>query len=86
MTTPMFDPSNILVWKTRISIYLHTLGYKVHLAITKEYALRYGHYSPVIEGYSDANWIVDFEKSKSTSGYVFTLGRAAVSENHLEGG
>ena len=36
MTPPMFDPSNILVWKTRMSIYLQTLGYKVHLAITKE--------------------------------------------------
>ena len=36
MTPPMFDPSNILVWKTKMSIYLQTLGYKVHLAITKE--------------------------------------------------
>ena len=36
MTPPMFDPSNILVWKTRMSIYLQTLGYKVHLAITKD--------------------------------------------------
>ena len=33
MTPPMFDPSNIVVWKTKMSIYL---GYKVHLAITKE--------------------------------------------------
>ena len=36
MTPPMFDPSNIVVWKARMSIYLQTLGYKVHLAITKE--------------------------------------------------
>ena len=36
MTPPMFDPSDIVVWKTRMSIYLQTLGYKVHLAITKE--------------------------------------------------
>ena len=36
MTPPMFDPSNILVWKTRMSVYLQALGYKVHLAITKE--------------------------------------------------
>ena len=36
MTPPMFDPSNIIVWKTRMSVYLLTLGYKVHLAITKE--------------------------------------------------
>ena len=32
----MFDPSNIVVWKTKMSIYLQALGYKVHLAITKE--------------------------------------------------
>ena len=36
MTLPMFDPSNIIVWKTKMSIYLQALGYKVHLAITKE--------------------------------------------------
>ena len=36
MTPPRFDPSNILVWKTRMSIYLQALGYKVHLAIIKE--------------------------------------------------
>ena len=36
MTPPMFDPSNIVVWKTRMAIYLQTLGHKVHLAITKE--------------------------------------------------
>ena len=39
MTPPMFVPSNILVWKTRMSIYLQTLGYKVYLAITKEFFL-----------------------------------------------
>ena len=55
---------------------LRVLGYVSH---TKEYALRYGQYPPVLEGYSDANWIADSEESKSTSGYVFTLGGAAVS-------
>ncbi|GJT46029.1 retrovirus-related pol polyprotein from transposon TNT 1-94 [Tanacetum coccineum] len=33
----------------------------------------------VIEGYSDANWISDIKDSRSTSGYVFTLGGAAIS-------
>ncbi|GJZ52086.1 zinc finger, CCHC-type containing protein [Tanacetum coccineum] len=32
-----------------------------------------------IEGYSDANWISDIKDSRSTSGYVFTLGGAAIS-------
>ncbi|GJW63075.1 retrotransposon protein, putative, ty1-copia subclass [Tanacetum coccineum] len=36
-------------------------------------------YPVVIEGYSDANWISDIKDSRSTSGYVFTLGGAAIS-------
>jgi len=36
MTPPMFDPSNIHVWKIRMTFYLQTLGHKVYLAITKE--------------------------------------------------
>ena len=55
---------------------LQVLCYVSH---TKKYALRYGQYPPVFKGYSDANWIVDSEESKSTNGYVFTLGGAAVS-------
>ena len=34
---------------------------------------------PVLEGYNDANWIFDSTETKSTSGYVFTLGGAAIS-------
>nr|GEZ40662.1 hypothetical protein [Tanacetum cinerariifolium] len=36
---------------------------------------RLSRHPAVIEGYSDANWISDINNSKSTSGYVFTLGR-----------
>jgi len=36
------------------------LGYVSH---TKEYALRYGQYPPVLEGFNDANWIRDSEES-----------------------
>ena len=36
-------------------------------------------YPVVLEGYSDANWISDTKDTKSTSGYVFTIGGAAVS-------
>ena len=57
---------------------LRVLGYVSH---TNEYALRYGQYSPVLEVYSVANWITDSKESKSTNGYVFTLGGAVVSEN-----
>ncbi|GKC55060.1 hypothetical protein Tco_1077805 [Tanacetum coccineum] len=40
---------------------------------------RLSRYHVVIEGYSDANWISDIKDSRSTSGYVFTLGEAAIS-------
>ena len=33
------------------------------------------------EGFSDANWISDSDEMKSTSGYVFILGRSIVSWN-----
>ena len=36
MTPPMFDSSNIVVWKTRMSIYLQTLSLHVYLAATKK--------------------------------------------------
>ena len=45
----------------------------------QEYALSYEKYPHVLKGYSDANWITDFEELKSTSGYIFTLGGIAVS-------
>lgn len=50
-----------------------------YLRYTREYGLHYTRYPAVIEGYSDANWISDIKDSKATSGYVFTLGGAAVS-------
>ncbi|KAK9942775.1 hypothetical protein M0R45_008423 [Rubus argutus] len=50
-----------------------------YLKYTKNYGLHYTRYPSVLEGYSDANWISDSKDSKSTSGYIFTLGGAAVS-------
>jgi len=35
MTPPMFDTSNIVVWKAKMSMYLKTLGLHVFLAATK---------------------------------------------------
>ncbi|XP_070022268.1 secreted RxLR effector protein 161-like [Nicotiana sylvestris] len=52
------------------------LGY---LEYTQDYALHYNKYPAVIEGYSDANWITDSTETKSTSGYVLTVGGGAVS-------
>ena len=50
-----------------------------YLKHTMNYGLHYTQYPPVLEGYSDANWISGSTDSKSTSGYVFTLGGAAMS-------
>ena len=49
-----------------------------YLKYTITYGLHYTRYPPVLEGYSDANWISDNLETKSTSGYVFTLRGAAV--------
>ncbi|CAM8953940.1 unnamed protein product [Rhodiola kirilowii] len=50
-----------------------------YLRFTRSYGLHYTRYPEVIEGYTDASWISDIQDSKATSGYVFTLGGAAVS-------
>ena len=49
-----------------------------YLKYTVEYGLHYMRYLPVLEGFSDANWITNSMETKSTSGYVFTLGGAAL--------
>ena len=36
LTPPMFDTSNIVVWKARMSMFLKTLGLLVFLAATKK--------------------------------------------------
>ena len=50
-----------------------------YLKGTASYGLHYTGYPRVLEGCSDANWISDADELKATSGYVFTLGGAAVS-------
>jgi hypothetical protein len=50
-----------------------------YLVGTMDYGIHYSGYPAVLEGYSDANWISDVDELYVTSGYVFTLGGAAVS-------
>ena len=50
-----------------------------YLKYTQNYGLHYSNYPAVLVGYCDANWISDTKDSKSTSGYLFTLGGGAVS-------
>ena len=52
------------------------LGY---LDDTQNYALHYNRYPVVLEGYSDANWIIGSTETKSTNGYIFTIGGGAIS-------
>ena len=48
-----------------------------HLRFTCDYGLHYIRCHVVLEGYSDANWILNVKDSKSHSGYVFTLKETA---------
>lgn len=73
---------------SRLSRYSHNPG-KDHwdalvrvlqyLKHTIAYGLHYSNYPPVLEGFCDANWLSNHNEGKSTSGYAFTLGEAAVS-------
>ena len=44
-----------------------------------DYAIEYSGFPAVLEGYSATNWIFDSDETKSTSGYVFTLGGGAIT-------
>ncbi|XP_075492394.1 secreted RxLR effector protein 161-like [Primulina tabacum] len=50
-----------------------------YLKHTSEYGLHYTRYPAVLEEYCDSNWISDNKDSKSTSGYIFSIGGGAVS-------
>jgi hypothetical protein len=51
-----------------------------YLKKTINYGILYSEYPTVLEGYTDAsNWITDNDDHKSTSGWIFTLGRRAIS-------
>ena len=60
----------------------HWLAMKIvlgYLDDTQNYVLHYNKYLAVLEGYSDANWITGSTQTKSTSGYVFTIGGGVIS-------
>lgn len=50
-----------------------------YLRSTMSYGIHYIGYPAILEGYSDSNWISDANKINATSGYLFTIGGAAVS-------
>jgi hypothetical protein len=59
-------------WEALVRVLRYLVG-------TIAYGIHYTGYPSVLEGYSDANWISDADEIKATSGYVFTLGGAAIS-------
>nr|GEY76749.1 zinc finger, CCHC-type [Tanacetum cinerariifolium] len=59
-------------WKAITMVFKYLRG-------TKDYGLSYVGYPSVLEGYSDASWTNHVEDSSSTSGWVFLLGRGAIS-------
>ena len=50
-----------------------------YLRGTLDYSLCFSGFRNVVEGYSDANWITNNLDVKSTTGYIFMLGGAAIS-------
>ena len=50
-----------------------------YLRCTSDYGIHYSGYPPVLEGYSDSNWISNADEIKAKCGYIFTLAGAAVA-------
>jgi hypothetical protein len=83
-----FSRPDIAYAVSRLSRYTHSpneshweaLGRVMkYLRGTMNYGITYSGFPAVLEGYSDANWISDSDETKSTSGYVFTLGGGAIA-------
>ena len=55
------------------------VGLMKYLKGTINYGILYSGFPDVLEGYSDTNWISNSDETKSTSGYIFTLGGCAVT-------
>ena len=79
MTPPMFDSSNIIVWKARMSMYLKTLGLHVFLATTKK---SYLGNSKHIEANAQA---LEALRSTLNKEYLMIVSNCDC-EKHLEGG
>ena len=46
---------------------------------TIDYCLNFNKFSVVLEGYCDANWVIDNDEISSTNGYVFLMCGGAIS-------
>jgi hypothetical protein len=50
-----------------------------YLKGTVSYGIHYTGHPKALEGYCNTNWISDTDELYATSGYVFSLGRGAIS-------
>ncbi|KAA0026033.1 ty1-copia retrotransposon protein [Cucumis melo var. makuwa] len=50
-----------------------------YLKGTIDYCLHFNKFPTILEGYCDANWVIDNDEVNSTCGYVFLLGGGAIS-------
>jgi len=50
-----------------------------YLRGTMDYVIEYSEFLAMLEGYINANWVSDSDETKSTIGYVFTLGGGAIT-------
>ena len=73
----------VKAWKYKIDEIYNSELFLRYLRETSKYGLQYEIYLAVLEGYNDANWISDTVDSKSTSGFIFTLGSATMSWKSL---
>ena len=82
-----FTRSDIAYVVCRLSSYTHNLNREYwfvlvrlmkYLRDTMNYGILYCGFSIVLKRYSDVNWISNSNKTKFTSGYMFTLDGGAV--------
>ena len=52
-----------------------------YLKGTMDCGITYSGESPILEGYSDASWIINEEENSSTSCWVFVYGRRTISRS-----
>ena len=50
-----------------------------YLRSTMNWYFHFNKFSVVLEGFCDANWVIDNDEVSSINGYVFTLGAVAIS-------
>ncbi|KAK4380780.1 Retrovirus-related Pol polyprotein from transposon TNT 1-94 [Sesamum angolense] len=71
--------SSVALFKNETGVSVAQLRVLKYLKGTVSLVIHYGKSSAVLEGYSDASWIAKNSRSNGCLGYVFTLGRGAVS-------